>query len=91
MPRLLQRLAENHVVERAIGIVRQACFDVALENRDTARDRTLETFGTVHVVCNNAGVAGGSVIDTPIEAWRWVLGVNLIGDWLRDYMDPRLR
>jgi NAD(P)-dependent dehydrogenase (short-subunit alcohol dehydrogenase family) len=43
------------------------------------RDRALEQFGAVHVVCNNAGVAGGSVIDSPMEAWRWVVGVNLWG------------
>jgi NAD(P)-dependent dehydrogenase (short-subunit alcohol dehydrogenase family) len=43
------------------------------------RDRALEAFGAVHVVCNNAGVAGGSVIDSPLEMWQWVLGVNLWG------------
>jgi len=43
------------------------------------RERALEAFGAVHVVCNNAGVAGGSVIDSPIEMWQWVLGVNLWG------------
>jgi NAD(P)-dependent dehydrogenase (short-subunit alcohol dehydrogenase family) len=54
--------------------------DVArLEDLETLRDRALEAFGRVHVVCNNAGVAGGAVIDTPIEVWRWVLGVNLWG------------
>jgi len=41
--------------------------------------RTLETFGSVHVVCNNAGVVGRSIVDTPIEVWRWVVGVNLFG------------
>src|SRR5262245_21844242 len=54
--------------------------DVAeLADVETLRDRALDAFGVVHVVCNNAGVAGGSVIDSPIEAWRWVLGVNLWG------------
>jgi NAD(P)-dependent dehydrogenase (short-subunit alcohol dehydrogenase family) len=54
--------------------------DVArLEDVETLRDRALDAFGRVHVVCNNAGVAGGAVIDTPIEVWRWVLGVNLWG------------
>jgi NAD(P)-dependent dehydrogenase (short-subunit alcohol dehydrogenase family) len=43
------------------------------------RERALAEFGAVHVVCNNAGVAGGSVIDSPIEVWRWVVGVNLWG------------
>jgi NAD(P)-dependent dehydrogenase (short-subunit alcohol dehydrogenase family) len=37
-------------------------------------------FGHVHVVCNNAGVAGGSGIDDiPLDTWRWVLDVNLMG------------
>jgi len=39
-----------------------------------------ERFGTVHVVCNNAGVV--SQADAwfgPLSAWNWVLGVNLWG------------
>jgi len=54
--------------------------DVArIEDVQALRARAQEAFGAVHVVCNNAGVAGGSVIDSPIEMWRWVLGVNLWG------------
>ncbi|HEY7107340.1 MAG TPA: SDR family NAD(P)-dependent oxidoreductase [Acidimicrobiia bacterium] len=54
--------------------------DVAeLADVEALRDRAIEQFGAVHVVCNNAGVAGGSVIDSPIEVWRWVMGVNLWG------------
>ncbi|MHB1445146.1 MAG: SDR family NAD(P)-dependent oxidoreductase [Acidimicrobiales bacterium] len=38
-------------------------------------------FGTVHVVCNNAGVGGhfGLSWEIPVEEWRWVLEVNLWG------------
>ena len=37
-------------------------------------------FGNVHVICNNAGVGGGSGIDDiSLETWRWVLDVNLMG------------
>jgi len=37
-------------------------------------------FGNIHVVCNNAGVGGGSGIDDiSLETWRWVLDVNLMG------------
>ena len=46
---------------------------------DTVRDRALEAFGAVHVVCNNAGVAGGGIVDAPLELWEWVIGVNLLG------------
>jgi NAD(P)-dependent dehydrogenase (short-subunit alcohol dehydrogenase family) len=40
----------------------------------------VERFGSVHVVCNNAGVSSGA--DPwfgPLSAWEWVLGVNLWG------------
>jgi NAD(P)-dependent dehydrogenase (short-subunit alcohol dehydrogenase family) len=41
---------------------------------------TLERFGSVHVVCNNAGVAPKS--DPwfgPLASWEWVMGVNFWG------------
>ena len=43
--------------------------------------RAFEAFGTVHVVCLNAGVAGGNgPIETLTEAdWTWTLGVNVFG------------
>ena len=43
--------------------------------------KTLDEFGAVHVLCNNAGVAygGRSSWETPLEAWKWVLDVNLMG------------
>ena len=45
-----------------------------------AAKETYASFGNVHVVCNNAGVAGGSGIDDiSLETWRWVLDVNLMG------------
>jgi NAD(P)-dependent dehydrogenase (short-subunit alcohol dehydrogenase family) len=41
---------------------------------------SFEAFGHVHVLCNNAGVAGGSGIDDiSLDTWRWVLDVNLMG------------
>ena len=44
-------------------------------------NETMDAFGAVHILCNNAGVGFGGrhswVI--PFESWRWVLGVNLMG------------
>ena len=41
---------------------------------------TLERFGGVHVLCNNAGVfAGGLTWDAVGSDWEWVMGVNLYG------------
>jgi NAD(P)-dependent dehydrogenase (short-subunit alcohol dehydrogenase family) len=51
------------------------------EQVDALRDRALETFGAVHVLCNNAGVSGlgGPMWELSHEAWEWILGVNLWG------------
>lgn len=41
---------------------------------------TIDAFGAVHVVCNNAGVVvGGRVEELTEEEWRWVLDVDLWG------------
>ncbi|MCZ6465376.1 MAG: SDR family NAD(P)-dependent oxidoreductase [Proteobacteria bacterium] len=43
-------------------------------------ERTLDRFGAVHVICNNAGVfTGGLTWEAPLEDWEWVMGVNLLG------------
>ena len=42
---------------------------------------TLEHFGDVHLVCNNAGVGsrGLPIAELPLEDFAWVVGVNLFG------------
>ena len=41
---------------------------------------TMQRFGAVHLLFNNAGVgAGGLVWENSIADWEWVLGVNLWG------------
>ncbi|MEO1061010.1 MAG: SDR family NAD(P)-dependent oxidoreductase [Actinomycetota bacterium] len=45
-------------------------------------DAAVEAFGAVHVVCNNAGVAGSpdtAMGQVHIPSWRWVIEVNLMG------------
>ncbi len=40
--------------------------------------RTVETFGAVHLLCNNAGVGvGGPPWQCSEADWQWILGVNL--------------
>jgi len=46
-------------------------------------ERALAQYGAVHVLCNNAGVAGaanmGALWELPLADWEWVLGVNTWG------------
>lgn len=58
---------------------------VAVDVRDydaveALADQTVERFGGVHLLCNNAGVCpGGPMLDTTPEDWRWVMDVNVLG------------
>ena len=45
-----------------------------------AAEATIERFGKVHIVVNNAGVGiGGKAGETPIEDWKWIVDINLMG------------
>jgi NAD(P)-dependent dehydrogenase (short-subunit alcohol dehydrogenase family) len=56
-----------------------------LHEKDIKRlaDTAFATYGNVHILCNNAGVAGGTAADgvwnIPMEDWNWILGVNFSG------------
>ena len=53
-----------------------------LDQVEALRDRALERYGKVHVLCNNAGVAadwGAAIWETTANEWEWTLGVNLYG------------
>jgi NAD(P)-dependent dehydrogenase (short-subunit alcohol dehydrogenase family) len=55
--------------------------DVAdLAQVQSAAKATLESFGKIHIVANNAGVAlGGMPGEIKIDDWRWVVDINLMG------------
>ena len=43
-------------------------------------DFAFDTFGAVHLLCNNAGVSpAGRIWDFTDDEWRWLLGVNVQG------------
>ncbi|MBP6012408.1 MAG: SDR family NAD(P)-dependent oxidoreductase [Alphaproteobacteria bacterium] len=75
LTRAVQELRDSQV--RAEGVL----CDVA--SRGSLREaalKTISTFGKVHVVCNNAGVAVGGPIGSVAERdWDWVTDVNLLG------------
>ena len=48
---------------------------------DALARAALDAYGAVHVLCNNAGVAGGTgpTWERPLDDWDWVMGVNVRG------------
>lgn len=77
-PRLDEAVAQvtAHGTE-VMGVVTDVSDGDAVDALGAA---TFERFGTAHVVCNNAGVAGG-LMDGSIDVnnWKWVIDVNLYG------------
>jgi len=52
------------------------------ESVEALRDRALETYGGVHLLCNNAGIGAGAEgpqWEHELNDWRWAFGVNVFG------------
>lgn len=72
--------AEAELKERGVEVA-SVVVDVTKEDSVfAAADATVDVFGKVHVLCNNAGVgAGGSFEELSQQDWDWVIGVNQLG------------
>lgn len=69
-----------------LGGVSAGHFAVQVDVADAASVEVLRASVAEHwpegfdVLINNAGVAtGGSVVDSPLQDWHWVIGINLMG------------
>lgn len=50
------------------------------EDLQALAQKTLDTFGGVHLLHNNAGVGGGAAFwETSLADWKWIMGVNFWG------------
>jgi NAD(P)-dependent dehydrogenase (short-subunit alcohol dehydrogenase family) len=78
------------LVESTTGELRDQGLEVtgvvtdvtSLESVEALRDATLDAYGAVHVVCNNAGIGSGSegqIWEHHVNDWRWSLDVNVMG------------
>ena len=66
----------------ALGEVRAVAADVSrAEDVQRLADETLDAFGAVHVLCNNAGVASSRSLlwESSLDEWDWHLGVMVMG------------
>jgi NAD(P)-dependent dehydrogenase (short-subunit alcohol dehydrogenase family) len=74
------RLAADSLAQEGIDTAWQVC-DVSDANAvRKAADETIARFGKVHILVNNAGVSlGGKPGKVPLEDWRWIVDINLMG------------
>lgn len=51
------------------------------EQMKTLANNTIDTFGGVHLLVNNAGVGGiaGTFLESDLDTWQWVINVNMWG------------
>jgi NAD(P)-dependent dehydrogenase (short-subunit alcohol dehydrogenase family) len=75
LERAVAGLRERQI--RAEGVVADVASRASIQ---AAAGAAIAAFGKVHVVCNNAGVGAGGMMDavTPSD-WDWVIDVNLKG------------
>jgi NAD(P)-dependent dehydrogenase (short-subunit alcohol dehydrogenase family) len=72
--------AKAELEAQGAEVLAQRCDVRMAEHVQALADATMERFGAVHLVFNNAGVGcGGLIWENSIEDWEWVLGVNLWG------------
>lgn len=72
--------AEKQLKEIGASVLSCQCDVSKAEDMDTLTQATMDKFGGVHLLFNNAGVAAGtSTWDSTIADWDWALGVNLWG------------
>ena len=67
---------------RGAEVVGVECDISKPESVANLAEQTLSAHGSVHVLCNNAGVATGAMRgmwESSLEDWEWVIGVNLMG------------
>lgn len=79
---------EQAALDRALATLKQAgaeaigvrCDVSDVESVRALAKITLDTFGAVHILCNNAGVqVTAPTWQIPLSEWTWALGVNVWG------------
>lgn len=74
-------IARSELADAGV-LVEAATLDVANPQQwQAVADQAIERFGKIHMVVNNAGVggSGGTIEETHVRTWQWVIDVNLMG------------
>jgi NAD(P)-dependent dehydrogenase (short-subunit alcohol dehydrogenase family) len=76
----VSQLSSRNDYVKVVGVQMDASKE---EDVQRLLDETLEHFGQVHLLFNNAGVGGGgradSILNADIKKWKWVMEVNFWG------------
>jgi NAD(P)-dependent dehydrogenase (short-subunit alcohol dehydrogenase family) len=74
-------IAEQKLTSEGIAVLAVKMDVTDLAQWENVAQKTIERFGKIHMLVNNAGVASkpGPVEETDDKDWRWVLDVNLMG------------
>ena len=77
-------LAEKTAKALGDGVVALACDVGDATSVAAAREKTLERFGRIDILINNAGIAGdiAKTWETDVEDWRKVMRINLDGPFI---------
>jgi NAD(P)-dependent dehydrogenase (short-subunit alcohol dehydrogenase family) len=99
--RVVMADVEADALQRARTSLLEKGGDVAAFQADVSRPEEVSdlaafaqgTYGTVQLLCNNAGVGiGGTVWEHSPDDWQWLLGVNVLGvvNGLREFVPAML-
>ena len=70
------------LTDRGLEVTGVVTDVTSLESVESLRDATIERYGAVHLLCNNAGIGSGSegqLWEHHVNDWRWSLDVNVMG------------
>lgn len=72
--------AKEKLGDYNVGVETCLCDVAKSADIQAAADKTIEQFGKVHFLFNNAGVGlWGNAGDTPLKDWQWIVDINLMG------------
>ncbi|MFQ6123580.1 MAG: SDR family NAD(P)-dependent oxidoreductase [Candidatus Heimdallarchaeota archaeon] len=73
-------IAENELKSKGATVLAVLTDVSKVKDIEMLAKKTLDAYGAVHLLFNNAGVIGGSTIwESTLADWEWIIGVNLWG------------
>lgn len=81
VPELVERTTAE-LQEQGCEVIGVVADVTSPDSMEVLRDSTIDAFGAVHVLCNNAGIGSGAegpIWEHHLNDWRWSFDVNVLG------------